>query len=204
MGATMALRAAVELIHMPSRVRMARSEALPTGVDILLRIAAGEEEAEQAGIAATGRSREVIRRAAAFFIEQVLFCPNADSYRVLGADPQASTADLRRNMALLVRWLHPDMDRQGERSVFATRVTLAWNDLKTPERRAIYDEARRATLAPKRSKSHRKSGNGAGGKQVLAGQRHRRARWGPSRARVDEKQSLMSRAWLFLLNVARQ
>jgi hypothetical protein len=204
MGATMALRAAVDLIHMPSRVRMARSEALPTGVDILLRIAAGEEEAEQAGIAATGRSREVIRRAAAFFIEQVLFCPNADSYRVLGADPQASTADLRRNMALLVRWLHPDMDRQGERSVFATRVTLAWNDLKTAERRAIYDEARRATLAPKRAKSHRKPGNRAGGKQMLAGQRHRPGKWGASHTRVDEMQGLLSRAWCFLLNVARQ
>jgi hypothetical protein len=46
-------------------------------------------------------------------------------------------------MALLLRWLHPDHDPQGARSVFAGRVTRAWNDLKTQERRATYDQSRR-------------------------------------------------------------
>ena len=71
---------------MPSRVRIARAEPLPAGVDLLLRIAAGEAEAEGTAIASTGRSRDLIRQAAIFFIEQVLLCPNSDSYRVLGAD----------------------------------------------------------------------------------------------------------------------
>ena len=78
-----------------------------------------------------GRSRETVREAAAFFIEQILFYPDADSYRVLGARPEATNGELRRNMALLLRWLHPDHDGQGARSVFARRVTRAWNDLKT-------------------------------------------------------------------------
>ncbi|HET7447654.1 MAG TPA: hypothetical protein VFJ49_07050, partial [Methyloceanibacter sp.] len=78
-----------------------------------------------------------VERAARFFIEQVLFHPQADSYRVLGARPQASTGELRRNMALLLRWVHPDHD-QGERSIFARRVMRAWNDLKTDEQRAAY------------------------------------------------------------------
>jgi curved DNA-binding protein CbpA len=45
-------------------------------------------------------------------------------------------------MALLLRWLHPDKDKAGERSRFTARVTLAWDDLKTPERRAAYDKTR--------------------------------------------------------------
>ena len=86
-----------------------------------------------------GRSRDTVREAAAFFVEQILLYPGADSYRVLGARPDATYGELRRNMALLLRWLHPDRDRQGERAIFAARVTRAWSDLKTPERRAAYD-----------------------------------------------------------------
>lgn len=143
MSDRMALKIAIDLMHVPSQVRLFRSEPLPDGVLTLLRIAAGDAEAETASAALIDRSRDVVRQAAGFFIEQILFAPNADSYRVLGASPRASAGELRRNVALLLRWLHPDLDPQGERSIFVGRVTAAWNDLKTPERRAAYDEARR-------------------------------------------------------------
>ncbi len=149
----MAVRMAIDLMHMPSRVRMVRSEPLPTGVHELLCIAAGDEAAECAAIESTGRSRDVIRSAAAFFIEQVLLCANADSYRVLGASREATNADLRRNMALLMKWLHPDLDPDGRRSVFVNKVTLAWNDLKSAERRAAYDLERSKRVKPKRRSS---------------------------------------------------
>jgi hypothetical protein len=138
-----ALKIAIDLLHVPSQVRRVRSEALPEGVVMLLRIAAHDAEAERAAAAMTDRSREVVRRAAEFFIEQILFAPNADSYQVLGASPQASAAELRQNLALLLRWLHPDVEACGERSIFVGKVTAAWNDLKTPERRADYDQALR-------------------------------------------------------------
>src|SRR5262249_781207 len=130
--------------HMPSQGRRLRSVPLPKGVEMLLRIAAEDSEAERAAVALTGRSHQVIREAAAFFIEQIMFAPDADSYRVLGADPQATASELRRNVALLLRWLHPDRGHRGEeRSIFVGRITRAWNDLKTPERRAAYDKSRR-------------------------------------------------------------
>ena len=143
MSDKMALKLAIDLVHVPSQVRLFRSEPLPDDVVMLLRIAAGDTEMERMAVALADRSREVVQRAAEFFIEQILFFPNADSYRVLGATPQASTAELRRNVALLLRWLHPDVDPRGERSIFVGKVTAAWNDLKTPERRAAYDAARR-------------------------------------------------------------
>ena len=93
-----------------------------------------------------------MRDAAAFYIEQILLAPESDSYRVLGGGPQTSSGDLRRNMALLLKWLHPDMERNGSgnsaRSMFAGRVTLAWEDLKTAERRAAYDAVRQDRDAP--------------------------------------------------------
>src|SRR5262249_780149 len=61
----------------------------------------------------------------------------------------------RHNMTLLLKWLHPDLDRSGERAVFVTRVTRAWDDLKTPDRRARHDSARSALRD-----SRARSGNG--------------------------------------------
>jgi DnaJ domain len=143
------VRVAIDLMHAPSQARRIRSTSLPDDIGILLRIASGDEEAISQAAGKLGRSRETVREAATFYIVQILFFPDADSYRVLGARPQASNGELRRNMTLLLRWLHPDLDPKGELSVFAARVTRAWNDLKTPERRAEYDRLQRKSLADK-------------------------------------------------------
>jgi hypothetical protein len=156
MSEKMALKVAIDLLHVPSQVRLVRSEPLPDGVLTLLLIAAGDDEAEHTAAAIADRPREVIRRAATFFIEQILFAPNTDSYRVLGADPRVRAGELRRNAALLLRWLHPDLDALGERSIFVSRVTEAWNNLKTPERRAAYDDL----LLYRQARSNRRSISG--------------------------------------------
>lgn len=155
---------ALELLHAPWRVRQARELPLPEGVPVLLSVAAGDAESVEAAAAASARSREAVRQAASFFIEQVLLVPEADSYRVLGATPAATSGELRRNMAMLMRWLHPDVARHGDQSVFAGRIAAAWNILKTPERRAAYDsELHSARLARDRRladarRRHRRSG----------------------------------------------
>jgi hypothetical protein len=191
MSEAAALKVAVELLHVPSRVRLVRAEPLPRGVHLLLRIAAGEAAAAEEAAATADRSVDVVRSAAAFFIEQILLSPEGDSYRVLGAGPEASPAELRRNMALLMKWLHPDSDRQGQQSVFVNRVTLAWDDLKTPERRRAYEQERRALEA--RSPVRRHNGRS-------------RARAQKSSLRPDRghRQGLIRRALMFLLGGARR
>jgi hypothetical protein len=144
-----ALQLALDLHQVPWRVRLVRAEPLPDGMSRLLNVAAGDDPASgAAAVAAFGRPLEAIRDAATFFIEQILLAPGTDSYRVLGARPAASTAELRHNMALLMRWLHPDVAREGERAVFAQRIAAAWNTLKTPERRTAYDRERQSPAMP--------------------------------------------------------
>src|SRR5580704_18529284 len=162
----MALKIAIDLMHVPSQVRLFRSEPLPDGVLMLLRIAAGDEEAEKMAVDLTGRSPKIVRQATRFFIEQILFAPEADSYRALGANPQASPSELRRNVALLLRSLHPDVDPRGERSIFVGRVTTAWNNLKTPERRTAYDNQSLNAHARKGSRS--RTGKSHSGRQNSA------------------------------------
>ena len=138
---------AIDLIRAPANVRRVRAAPLPKDVIKLLAIAAGDEPALVDAKRSTNRSEDSLRAAAGFYIEQILLHPDADHYRVLGVRPEASNAELRRNMALLIRWLHPDKKNGAERSVFVARVTRAWNELKSEDRRARYDLDRRRQLA---------------------------------------------------------
>jgi DnaJ domain len=155
MGEAAAVRVAIDLVHVPSRVRSLRTEPLPDGVLTVLRIASGEKDAEIAVAEMLDRPRALVREACAFFVEQILLAPDADSYRVLGASRDATAADLRRNMALLLKWLHPDLNHTGLRSALAHRVTEAWETIKTPERRAVYDRER-PPRGPRKSKQRRR------------------------------------------------
>ncbi len=193
---------ALDLLHRPSRVWDMRSAPLPSDVGMLLQIAAGDLKAASEAVAVTGRPVEAIQGAAAFFIEQILFYSEADSYRVLGVNPQATSKELRHNMALLLSWLHPDIERGGTRSLFATNVTNAWNDLKTDERRALYDGAHQMVVHPRDKKSHgRRLGrvDAVNLRPTFASRAHHK----PVAVRrsvfdAPAKRGLMSRFWLFL------
>lgn len=147
MGRSAALSVALSLADRPMMVRYVRRSPLPDGIQLLLQVAADEMEAIRTARVMTGRSQAALQEAAGFFIEQVLFHRDANSYRILGASPSAPRGELRRNMALLVKWLHPDgQERRAsrsdlDRSVFIHRVTQAWENLKTKERRAAYDRS---------------------------------------------------------------
>ena len=144
-----AVKTAIDLMQLPAQTRHIRTKPLPDDIVVLLQIASGDEEATRHAAERVGRTTEVVREAAVFFIIQILLYPDADSYRVLGAKPGAAVGELRRNMALLLRWLHPDLDPEREWSMFAARVTRAWNDLKTPDRRAAYNQMRRRSVSTK-------------------------------------------------------
>ncbi len=117
-----------------------RSRSLPPGVVLLLEIAAGNEAALDYGARAVGCTHALAKSASIFFIEQVLLVADSDSYRVLGVQQDAPREQLRRNMALLMRWLHPD-SANADRTALALRVTAAWEKLKNDDQRAHYDSS---------------------------------------------------------------
>lgn len=141
-----ALSAALGLMKDPASVRAIRRGALPADVAALLAVAVGEPDAVAQARRRTGYTDDVLEAAAAFFIEQILLDRRANSYRVLGGTSASTHAELRHNMALLMRWLHPDRHaaRSGleqDREIFAARVSRAWENLKSDERRAAYERA---------------------------------------------------------------
>lgn len=119
---------------------------LPAGLAVLLRLAGGTEAHELdrslAGLAPDGE----LRKAALFFVEEVLFQREASHYRVLGLNQDAAAEQIREHHRLLMRLFHPDRSTQSDerREHFATRANLAYNTLRDAESRACYDE----TLKP--------------------------------------------------------
>lgn len=155
-----ALHAALALLKDPVLVRKYHRAELPSGIRVMLAIVGGNEDAIAQAEQYTGQSRATLQEAAAFFVEQVLLDYQSDSYRVLGGTQSSTYVDLRHNMALLMRWLHPDLQGQGnhaaiDREVFSSRVTRAWEDIKTEERRRAYDR-KRPPAAPAQGKVVRK------------------------------------------------
>ena len=193
MGDSPALRAAIDLLHLPSEVHRIREEPLPGGIPLLLRVAAGEDKALARAMELTNRPEDVVQEAAGFFIEQILFAPNAGSYRVLGASRRTSAHELRGNMALLIRWLHPDLDSGEERSIFIGRVTAAWDNLKTKERRQSYDQAHPLT---KHKQSLRQRGNGSQ-RSTAGGKRPRKFRAALARPNRGESRVQLLETYLF-------
>lgn len=123
----------------PGLITELRERALPEDVSLVIHIAAGEAATIDHAVATTGEPLDGLVEASVFFLQQILFAPTADSYRVLGVAADAPQEQLRENYRWLMKWLHPDRNQDGWEAVYADRVNVAWQDLKTPDRRAEYD-----------------------------------------------------------------
>jgi hypothetical protein len=71
--------------------------------------------------------------AARFYLQQVLFRPEADCYRILGIEPDASRATARSHMRWLLQWLHPDRNNNSWDAVYAERVLKAWHEVSASD-----------------------------------------------------------------------
>lgn len=135
-----ALEWALALLHAPGKRHALRQKPLPVGMGRLLGIAAGAMPDQLAEAARTfGESEARIREAAQFYVREVLFFPRADAYRVLGVSLDASDTSIKAHHRLLQHWLHPDRLYSEDDAIFATRVNVAWNQLRNPTRRQAYD-----------------------------------------------------------------
>ena len=132
---------ALALFRAPRSNRPGLDERLPEGMLSLLRIVAGEDQVLALAQEATGESAQTLREAAGFYIQQVMFAPDSNNYRVLGVDPDAPDDLIREHFRWLARWLHPDRNPDEWETVYADRVNQAWQHLRTLERRQQYDQS---------------------------------------------------------------
>ncbi len=128
MTSRLAIELALDVARMPALVRSSAMPPIPQGVIELMRIAAGSQKACQNAASATGEPEQVLIEAARFYLQQLLFRPDADCYRVLGVEPSAPRATMRNHMRWLLLWLHPDRNKELD-AVYADRVLKAWHEI---------------------------------------------------------------------------
>jgi len=151
-----ALYLALDLAGMPTLAGVMQRGSLPIGVIDVIKIAARCPETSRRAVSLTGESPEAIRDAAILYLQSTLFYPNADCYRVLGVARDAPPEEIRLHMRWLMKWLHPDRQPNDWEATFAERVAGAWDELKSPDRRARYDRvAPRTVTSSIRSRSRR-------------------------------------------------
>ncbi len=146
---------ALDLARAPTLVLAMRAQPLPPDVLVLIRIAAGCQETCRAAVSATGRTPSVITEACIFYLQKILFAPEADSHRVLGVRPGTPRKTMRDHMRWLLRWLHPDRNGADWESVFATRVLKAWRDVGAEGRQGPPVQEPTAQTGPIPSTTHR-------------------------------------------------
>lgn len=150
-----AIKLALSLLDVPRQGQSDQPLPLPDDVTSLLKIAIGDEQALDTAIAETGDTRERIIAASQLFLKRMIVDPTANHYGRLGCKRDDPFNKLRLHMALLLKWLHPDavqasgVQTDVENTNYTTAVTQAWDNVKTPERRAAYDALLKEQAASK-------------------------------------------------------
>lgn len=142
-----ALEQANYLLLMPAAVRQFRLAPLPEDVRLLLRVLAGDQEARAAAVDQSGKAEDTIVRASEFYVREVLLASGTTDFRALGCEPDAPREELRGNMILLMRWLHPDTATGPRDDELFEKVRQAWQTMRSDESRLAYRQA----LAPRRA-----------------------------------------------------
>ena len=138
------------------RSEVRRRDAPPLAGEIVLKLALGRPVAfdnpELVRMRATA-----LRDAAAAYVRQVLFRPDATPYQTLGLPPGASAPAIKENFRLLMRLVHPD--RQDAQPLwpdaFAARANHAYAILRNDESRAALDREEEARAARMRATQHK-------------------------------------------------
>jgi len=118
---------ALDLARMPSLARADVQAPIPANILEIIRIAAEDEEACESAAALTREPIPVLVESARFYLQYLLFRPDADRCRILGVRPGTAKATARTHMRLLMKWLHPDRNA-GIYAVYAQRVMVAWRE----------------------------------------------------------------------------
>jgi hypothetical protein len=124
-----ALDIALQLYRQPALAHKVRRDGLPPRVLSVIKIAAGSEEEIETPSEHTPEELQEMREATIFFLQNCLFQSGGDSHRVLGVRPDAAIGEILAHKRWLLKWLHPDVNRNKWEAAYLQRVLTAWEEI---------------------------------------------------------------------------
>jgi hypothetical protein len=113
MLASDAIEAALALYRQPAlKAKMAQAP-LPSGITDVLRIAASPIEDVEVMARAIGSDARELIAASVLYLQTVLFHNHAGDARLMGLHEDATAVQLRDHKRLILKWLHPDRNRNS-------------------------------------------------------------------------------------------
>jgi hypothetical protein len=140
---TDALEVALALHQAPIQRFAVRDRPLPKNIGIAIQIASATQPQLEEAAAKFSETEETILAAVRFYLQQVLFEPGTDAYRIFGLADNASAQQIRQHHVWLQRWLHPDRRGENWEAALATKVNWAWQQLRNEASREEYERTRK-------------------------------------------------------------
>jgi hypothetical protein len=122
-----AMTLSVESYRTPSRFRSAAaSSEVPSGMLLVIKAAAGDEETLEKQAAIYRMSTKDLQEAAKHYLRRHLLDPKVRGLRLLGLRENASETEIKDHKRWLLKWLHPDRNPSAWEQQLFHRV----NDFK--------------------------------------------------------------------------
>jgi hypothetical protein len=116
---------ATELFSAPALARRLRHAPPPDDVLIIVKAAAGDEDAISYFPMAVAPDPDHARAIAAFYLQQVHLRQGASDHHVLGLTPAASLEQIKEHKRWLLKWLHPDRNNNRWEQASFERISAA-------------------------------------------------------------------------------
>lgn len=117
-----ALGVAVRLYRSPGVARSIRRLPLAPDVLTVIRVAAGCPVASAHAVTKTGLDEATLAQVAGLYLLVALFGQDNDAHRTLGLAASATAAEIQDHRNWLLKWLHPDRNRNQMLSGLSVRV----------------------------------------------------------------------------------
>lgn len=121
---------AVELFAEPRLAARLAGQPLHRDVLSLIRIASGDHSSLGVFPEAIARDPDKCEKLAIFYIQQVMFTPEATPKRLLGLRPADDLTRVKEHKRWLLKWLHPDRNHNKWEQGYFQRVTEAAKKLE--------------------------------------------------------------------------
>lgn len=116
---------ATELFSAPALARRLRHVPPPRDILIIVKAAAGDEEAISYFPVAVAPEPDHARAIAAFYLQQIHLHHRASDHHVLGLTPTASLEQIKEHKRWLLKWLHPDRNNNRWEQACFDRISAA-------------------------------------------------------------------------------
>jgi hypothetical protein len=126
-----AFELALAVLRQPGLSRDMRRVQIPCDILVLIKISAGDEELKKQLSDKHFVSEDDVEAASKLYVQSIMTTAGANDWRMLCLPTGAILEDVKEHKKWLLKWLHPDRNRNTWQSALFLKVNAAFNRLQS-------------------------------------------------------------------------